>query len=250
MTGMTVVFVHGVPETSALWQGVRAHLDGDTIAVDLPGFGTPRPAGFGATKDEYAQWLADALRRLDRPVDLVGHDWGAGFVLRVATAHDVPLRSWAVDVGALFHPDYVWHDMAQVWQTPGAGEERTAATVAVGPAARAGFLQEAGVPEAEAATVAAAFDATMGACILDLYRSAVPNPYAGWGTELDRPAPVPGLVLQPTADPYDDAARSGEVATRLGARTERLNGLGHWWMLQDPAAAAGVLRRFWDSLGS
>ena len=57
MTGMTVVFVHGVPETGAVWQGVRAHLDGDTIAVDLPGFGTPRPAGFGATKDEYARWL-------------------------------------------------------------------------------------------------------------------------------------------------------------------------------------------------
>jgi pimeloyl-ACP methyl ester carboxylesterase len=51
MTGMTVIFVHGVPETSALWEGVRAHLDGDSIAVDLPGFGTPRPAGFGATKD-------------------------------------------------------------------------------------------------------------------------------------------------------------------------------------------------------
>src|SRR5688500_11380650 len=74
--GMTVVFVHGVPETSALWNGVRAHLDGDALAVGLPGFGTPRPAGFGATKDEYAQWLAGELRRLGGPVDLVGHDWG------------------------------------------------------------------------------------------------------------------------------------------------------------------------------
>jgi pimeloyl-ACP methyl ester carboxylesterase len=248
MAGMTVVFVHGVPETSALWKGVRAHLDGDTIAVDLPGFGTPRPAGFGATKDEYAQWLADALRRLDRPVDLVGHDWGAGFVLRVATAHDVPLRSWAVDVGAVFHPDYVWHDLAQVWQTPGVGEERTAATVAAGPDARAGFMQAAGVPEADAPMVAAAYDATMGGCILDLYRSAVPNPYADWGRELARPAPAPGLLLQPTADPYDDPARSGEVAAAVGARTERLDGLGHWWMLQDPAAAAAALRSFWRAL--
>jgi hypothetical protein len=55
-------------------------------------------------------------------------------------------------------------------------------------------------------------------------------------------------VLQPTADPYDDAARSGEVATRLGARTHRLDGLGHWWMLQDPAAAAAALRSFWSSV--
>jgi pimeloyl-ACP methyl ester carboxylesterase len=247
---MTVVFVHGVPETSAVWKGVRAHLGGTTLAVDLPGFGTPRPAGFGATKDEYAQWLADALRRLDGPVDLVGHDWGAGFVLRVATAYDVPLRSWAVDVGGVFHPDYVWHDMAQVWQTPDVGEERTAATVAAGSAGRAGYLQSAGVPEADAAVLAAAYDATMGGCILDLYRSAVPNPYADWGRELARPAPAPGLVLHPTADPYDHPDRSAEVAAQLGARTERLEGLGHWWMLQDPAAAAAVLRGFWGSLGS
>jgi len=248
MAAMTVVFVHGVPETSALWKGVRAHLDRDALAVALPGFGTPRPAGFGATKDEYAAWLAAELLRFGRPVDLVGHDWGAGFVLRVATAYDVPLRSWAIDVGGVFHPDYVWHEMAQVWQTPGAGEERTAATVAARGPDRARALQAAGVPQADAEAVAAAYDATMGGCILDLYRSAVPNPYADWGAELRRPAPAPGLVLQPTADPYDDPARSGEVAARLGARTQRLPGLGHWWMLQDPAAAAGALRAFWESV--
>jgi pimeloyl-ACP methyl ester carboxylesterase len=245
---MTVVFVHGVPETGEVWTGVRAHLDDDTVALDLPGFGTPRPAGFGATKDEYAQWLADALRRLDGPVDLVGHDWGAGFVVRVATAHDVPVRSWAVDVAGVFHPEYVWHDIAQVWQTPGAGEEWTGTTAAAGSAGRAGVLQGAGVPEADAAVMAAAYDETMGGCILDLYRSAVPNPYADWGRELARPAPAPGLVLQPTADPFDDPDRSAEVAARLGARTERLEGLGHWWMAQDPAAAAGALRGFWGSL--
>jgi pimeloyl-ACP methyl ester carboxylesterase len=252
MAGMTVVFVHGVPETSAVWTGVRAHLDGahldGALAVDLPGFGTPRPAGFGATKEEYARWLAGELRRLGRPVDLVGHDWGAGFVLRVATAYDVPLRSWAVDVGAVFHPDYVWHDMAQVWQTPGAGEERTAANLAAGRDGRTRSLAAAGVPQADAATMAAAYDATMGGCILDLYRSAVPNPHADWGAELGGPAPAAGLVLQPTGDPYDDPARSGEVAARLGARTHRLDGVGHWWMLQDPAAAAAALRTFWGSL--
>jgi pimeloyl-ACP methyl ester carboxylesterase len=248
--GMTVVFVHGVPETSALWNGVRAHLDGDALAVGLPGFGTPRPAGFGATKDEYAQWLAGELRRLGGPVDLVGHDWGAGFVVRVATAYDVPLRSWVVDVGGVFHPDYVWHDIAQKWQTPGAGEEWTAASVAAGPEARAGSLQAGGVPTADARMLADAFDATMGGCILDLYRSALPNPHADWGRELGRPVAAPGLVLQPGADPFDDPARSGEVAAMLGAGVHRLDGLGHWWMLQDPAAAVGALRSFWGSVGA
>jgi pimeloyl-ACP methyl ester carboxylesterase len=248
---MTAILVHGVPETGAVWNGVRAQLGGHQIALDLPGFGTPRPDGFGATKDEYARWLADALRDVDGPVDLVGHDWGAGLVLRVVTAFDVRVRSWAVDVGAVFHPDYVWHDAAQTWQTPGVGEESMAAARAAGPGSRHGvaaFLRSAGAPAAEAAAVEAANDETMMGCILDLYRSAVPNPYADWGGELSRPARSPGMVLQPTADAFDDAAASGEVAARLGARIGRLDGLGHWWMLQDPAAGAAALRQFWSSL--
>ena len=47
-------------------------------------FGTPAPDGFGATKEEYTDWLVGELERLGEPVDLVGHDWGKGFVLRVA----------------------------------------------------------------------------------------------------------------------------------------------------------------------
>jgi pimeloyl-ACP methyl ester carboxylesterase len=98
--------------------------------------------------------------------------------------------------------------------------------------------------------LADAFDATMGGCILDLYRSALPNPHADWGRELGRPVAAPGLVLQPGADPFDDPARSGEVAAMLGAGVHRLDGLGHWWMLQDPAAAVGALRSFWGSVGA
>lgn len=62
---MTIVFVHGVPETGVIWNGVRAHLGDEkkSVALDLPGFGTSRPVGFGATKDEYAAWLADAGTR-------------------------------------------------------------------------------------------------------------------------------------------------------------------------------------------
>ena len=35
---------------------------------------------------------------------------------------------------------------------------------------------------------------------------------------------------------------------RAGAKTVALDGLGHWWMLQDPARAATVLREFWATL--
>ena len=65
-----IVFLHGVPETAALWDKVRAEFDEETVALSLPGFGCARPDGFGATKDDYAAWLVgelEILRRAGRP---------------------------------------------------------------------------------------------------------------------------------------------------------------------------------------
>ncbi|MBJ7505753.1 MAG: hypothetical protein JHC86_08265, partial [Ilumatobacteraceae bacterium] len=49
----TKVFVHGVPETSAMWDVLvhELHSQGVTNIVRLspPGFGAPTPAGWGAT---------------------------------------------------------------------------------------------------------------------------------------------------------------------------------------------------------
>ena len=70
---MPAVFVHGVPETPAVWDGLRSHLHrDDVIALQLPGFGCPRPDGFGATKEEYVAWLVDELERIkpQGPIDL------------------------------------------------------------------------------------------------------------------------------------------------------------------------------------
>ena len=38
------------------------------------------------------------------------------------------------------------------------------------------------------------------------------------------------------------------AAARAGARVVTLEGLGHWWMVQDPRRAADVLEEFWASL--
>ena len=37
------------------------------------------------------------------------------------------------------------------------------------------------------------------------------------------------------------------AAARAGARVVVLDGLGHWWMVQDPKRAAAVLAGFWSS---
>src|SRR5688572_15701121 len=101
---MTVVFVHGIPETPAIWAPLRARLRRPSVALALPGFSAPRPAGFRGTKDAYAAWLVDRLREVEGPVDLVGHDLGGLLTMRVASTADVPLRSFVADVPELFHP--------------------------------------------------------------------------------------------------------------------------------------------------
>ena len=46
---MTAVFVHGVPETPALWKPLIGNLERtDILTPALPGFVTDRPPGFGA----------------------------------------------------------------------------------------------------------------------------------------------------------------------------------------------------------
>src|SRR3954449_10444115 len=97
---MPVVFVHGVPEIPILWDSLRSHLQrDDVVTVQLPGFGCPRPDGFGATKEEYVAWLVGELERLasQGPIDLVGHDWGGGFVVRVVSTRPDLVRSWVTD---------------------------------------------------------------------------------------------------------------------------------------------------------
>ncbi len=53
----------------------------------------------------------------------LGHDWGGGHVMGVAMTRPDLLRSWASDIVGAFEPDYVWHPAAQIWQTPGDGEQ-------------------------------------------------------------------------------------------------------------------------------
>ncbi len=241
-----IVFVHGVPETASIWDKVRKAIDRESAALEMPGFGCTRPDGFGATKDDYAEWLVGELDRIGGDIDLVGHDWGAGITYRVATAHGDRVRSWAADIGNIAHPEYEWHDFAKLWQTPGEGEAFIESQNALPPEERAPLFEAMGVPHDDALAMAAGSDATMGSCILDLYRSAVPNAHSHWGPWT--PTSAPGLVLHPTDDPFGEETMAKEVAGALGARFEAIEGAGHFWPYQASDAGAAVLERFWSSL--
>ena len=247
---MTVVLVHGNPETEALWGPLVDALGRDDVArLSPPGFGSPLPDDFPATYLAYRDWLEGELEGIDEPIDLVGHDWGGGHVVNVVMHRPELVRSWASDVVGLFDPDYVWHDLAQVWQTDGDGEELVDTMLGGTVEDRAEQWRAVGIPLDIATSIAAAQGPEMGRAILLLYRSARQPAMAEAGRSLEAAAARPGLSLLATDDHYvgsDDLRR--RAAERAGARTELLEGLGHWWMVQDPARGAAVLDRFWKTL--
>ncbi|HVG94521.1 MAG TPA: alpha/beta hydrolase [Planctomycetota bacterium] len=246
---MTVVLVHGSPETAAIWRPLQAVLPLESVALSLPGFGSPRPAGWVGTKDALAGWLAKELARLPGPVDVVGHDVGGLLTMRVASAFDVPLRSWASDVPDIFHPAMTWPDRVHELQKPGVGEALLKATrdlPEADPKSLVSRLRGVGLPIEIAREVAGAHDGAMSLSVLDFYRSAIPNVAADWWKHA-RPTPSRGLVLL-APDPPEIQARSLETAKRLGAETASLGNLEHCWMADDPRFVAEVLERFWRTL--
>lgn len=248
---MPVVFVHDALETSIVWEPLREVLSRESLALALPGFGAELPIGFNATKDSYASWLEAELMTIDDPIDLVGHGLGAVLGLRLVSACETPMRSWAVDLANMFHPDYIWHRTGRIWQTPWAGEEALAHIRADHPdGARRGAarLEQLGFPAAMARTMAAAHNQTMSHCILSLYRSAKPNVRADWRIENPAGTIRPGLVLHAAADPFGNGPMSDDAASELGATTARLDDLGHCWMVEDPVCVGHILERFWAAL--
>ena len=244
-----MVLVHGNPETAAVWGPLEAELArDDVVCLSPPGFGAPVPDGWDATVEGYRRWLVGELEAIGEPVHLVGHDWGGGHALTVAMTRPDLLRSWCSDLLGCFDPDYVWHPMAQVWQTPGDGEDAVAGMVA-DPTERLADMASRGLSREVGDEMARGYDAAMARCILGLYRDAAQPAMAELGRGLPAAAARPGLAVI--------AAEDGNVGTeemrhraaaRSGATVVRLDGLGHWWMVQDPARAAAVLTGFWSTL--
>jgi len=97
-----------------------------------------------------------------------------------------------------------------------------------------------------AAEVARSHGPEMGQAILRLYRSARRLSEAGQSLEIA--AARPGLSLLCTGDTYVGSEEiRRRAAGRAGARTEVLEDLNHYWMIQDPEGSAAVLTQFWNS---
>ena len=58
------------------------------------------------------------MEAIEEPVDLVGHDWGGGFALRLVSLRPDLVRTWVLDAAGLADVEFEWHDFAKIWQTP------------------------------------------------------------------------------------------------------------------------------------
>ncbi|NBC21120.1 MAG: alpha/beta fold hydrolase [Alphaproteobacteria bacterium] len=243
---MRVLFVHGVPDTPAMWSALIEALalpDEAVLRPALPGFGTAPPAGFRPTKEAYVDWLIDQAQAAGDagPLHLVGHDWGALLVLRAASLRPDLFASWAVS-NALIDGQYRGHMMARLWATPLVGE-LVMAGMREGALARA--LADQGLPEALARHEAAQMDATMKRCILGLYRSARGLRLGGdWESGLEN-LPPRGLILWGEEDPYVPIATAERFSRRWNYPLHVEHGAGHWAVVERAEEMAEQLRGFW-----
>ena len=245
---MAVFFIHGVPNTSAMWTPLIRKLglaDTPVFAPDLPGFGTDWPEHFVPSKEGYADWLLkqieDAVEASGGPLDLVGHDWGALFTLRVASTRPDLVRSWAV-ANAVIQPGYTWHTAARRWQTPVIGEVYMAVTLR--PLLAAG-LKQAGLPANLAQAEARHWDSVMKRSILSLYRSAK-TMTSDWHDRLDL-LPAKGLVLWGALDPYINVSYARQFCQTRNVPLFVEPGAGHWLIAEKPDVVSEQLKQHWSA---
>ena len=247
---MTILLVHGNPETTRLGAARRCSRAGRRGAAVTAGIRRPTARGLLAIYLAYRDWLEGELEGFDEPVDLVGHDWGGGHVVNVMMHRPELVRSWASDAVGLFDPDYVWHDLAQVWQTPGDGEQLVETMLGGTVQDRTEQMAALGIPADIATSIASAQGPEMGRAILLLYCSARQPAMAQAGRALENAAARPGILLARHRGPLHRLRRHPAPGRRPGrcphggARRARTLVDG-----ADPARGAAALTRFWETLG-
>jgi pimeloyl-ACP methyl ester carboxylesterase len=243
------VFVHGNPGATRDWADLVARTGehGRAIALDMPGFGdADKPEGFEYTVPGYARHLDGALRELGvERAHLVLHDFGGPWGLEWAAGHPDAVGSLTlVNTGVLL--DYRWHVLARMWRRPRVGEALMRATT------RSGFalLLRRGQPTPLArehldAMYASVKDPGTQRAVLRLYRATPESSVGGLRERLRPLADLPVLVAWGVADPYIDVAQADrQRETFPRARVVRLEGSGHWPMLDAPERLAEAVVPF------
>lgn len=221
--GAPILWLHGVPESSACWAPFLVRAGG--IAVDLPGFGrSGKPASFDYSIGGYTAFLERFLDHVgvDR-IRLAMHDWGG---VGLAFAQRFPARVErlvAMDVVPLL-PGYRWHRVARLWRTPIVGELMMGFTVR----STLRLAMRRSVPDAWIDEVLEHFDHGTQRAILRLYRASDPDVLAAAGSKL-ADVRAPALIVWGERDSYLPARLADALAAALpAASTLHVPGAGHW----------------------
>jgi pimeloyl-ACP methyl ester carboxylesterase len=239
------VFIHGVPDTPHLWKPLVTALGlqpADYFAPALPGFGRPVPKGFACTKDAYVDYLIAEIEKLDKKIDLVGHDWGALLSQRIASVRPDLIRTWCV-TNAVIDPEYRGHRTAKMWATPLLGEF-VMLNMRNKPRLEATLIQ-GGMPADLAKEEVPLIDKTMRQSILKLYRSAIGLRFSGpWVSDLAN-LPSPGQLFWGETDPFVDLSVAERFSKAHNVPLHVEKGAGHWACAERAEQFAGVLKALW-----
>jgi pimeloyl-ACP methyl ester carboxylesterase len=245
--GAPVLLLHGNPDSGIMWEGIAKRLARHhrCIAPDLPGFGHSEvPTHFQPSLDGMAQFLEQFLEAaaVERPVDLVAHDFGGPFAFAWAARHPDAVRRMVV-INTLFFSDYRWHFWARVWRTPILGE---LSMLAVNRPMFARELRRGSkaISDDHIDRTIALMTPRMKKEVLRLYRAADPANFKPWEEgllALIRAKPT--LVIWGDKDPYV----SSRFAERFNARkVVHLAHTGHWAPVEAPAECADAMLQFFS----
>ncbi|GAB5454085.1 MAG: alpha/beta hydrolase [Henriciella sp.] len=239
------LFLHGVPDTPSMWDPLIAELNlgsEEYAAPAMPGFVSPAPKEFSSTKEAYLDWYIseiEAAHAAQGPVDLVGHDWGAIITVRAASLKPELVRTWCV-ANALPHPDYKWHSMARMWQTPIIGEMITAITRKE---QLCKALHASGIPADLASKEASHWSSHMKKSVLRLYRSAKTAGTEWWPETKN--LPERGMVFWGVDDPYVPVEIADKFCAATGAKLLKQESTGHWSIVERADVLADALKQHW-----
>lgn len=252
--GSPILFLHGYPDSGALWHPTVAHMDSDDyhyLIPDLPAFGqSTATKAYSLSLENRAQFVEEVLlaggvdMAEEEPVTVVVHDHGGPFGLAWAVLHPEHLRALII-TNTVFHRDYEWHYWARVWRKPLLGEfNMFIAQRFYKLWAREIKRGSKGMPEAHLLQTFKGMTPTMKRMALRLYRATDSELFAGWDHRLyDLVGKIPTLVLWGEQDPYiplDFALRLQEYGATLKLYPE----YGHWLMMEAPQIIAHQIKSF------
>jgi NAD(P)-dependent dehydrogenase (short-subunit alcohol dehydrogenase family)/pimeloyl-ACP methyl ester carboxylesterase len=248
-SGPTVLLLHGFPDTAAVWDGVAQQLGERfrVVSYDMRGFGAstgPRGRAAYALPRLVADLVAvmDAVSP-DRPLHLVGHDWGSVYTWEAVT--DPALRHRIASYTTISGPclDHVGHWLRRPSPRRLGQIARQVAKSWYTAAFQLPLLPEivwrfAIAPRWPAGQPTIARDGVRG---LGLYRA---NMLRTVRRPRERTTDVPVQLVEPLRDPFASPALSEGLERWAPRLWRRRVHAGHWVVRERPEVVARLVAEF------